>query len=232
MRTGWILFLSFIVFYATEHNALANVVLMIGDSHTVGEFGQRLHDDIATLPNVNIASYGSWGSSPSWWRDGTATNYELREWDLAGDRELLTGTNPTPLLSTLVAQTNPSVIVVALGANLLGSPADWIDQSIQNLMDEAHSDAQTCLWIGPPSMRQNGSGKILNDSDYAAVYDSLKSHASADGCLLIDSYAITHYPAVGGDGMHYDYIPNIGLTLADNWADQVFNDLKTAIGYY
>jgi hypothetical protein len=71
-------------------------------------------------------------------------------------------------------------------------------------------------------MRQNGSGKILTQEDYDAVYDALKRYASKDGCTLINSHVITYYPHSGGDGIHYDFIPVIGPFLAKWWSDEVF----------
>jgi hypothetical protein len=221
------------LFVISESRAFSKTAtfLVIGDSHTVGDFGQRLHEKIGRLPEARVASYGSWGSSPLWWIDGTPTTYEFRAWDLSGNRELIHGVHPTPLLKDLASEIHPSVIVVALGSNLLGSPSEWIDQSVRQLMDEAHAEAPVCVWIGPPSMRQNGAGKILNESDYAAVYGALKQYALQDGCILIDSHSLTHYPPIGGDGIHYDFIPWIGPTLARRWADDVYRRLASELGY-
>jgi hypothetical protein len=224
MNFRFALFLSAFLFSSQISFAASDpsVVLMIGDSHAVGDFGQDLHKEITHLHKTRIASYASWGSSPNWWMDGTPTTYKFRAWDLAGNRQIIDGTHPTPLLKDLADEIHPDVIIVALGSNLLGSSQEWIDQSIEILMDEARADASRCIWIGPPSMRQNGLGKILTQEDYDAVDDALKRYASKDGCDLINSHVMTYYPPFGGDGIHYDFIPVIGPILAQWWSDEVF----------
>jgi hypothetical protein len=41
------------------------------------------------------------------------------------------------------------------------------------------------------------------------------------GCELLRSWELTEYPSEGGDGIHYDQIPDVGTTLAKSWAQKV-----------
>ncbi len=43
----------------------AETVLVVGDSHTAGAFGQKLDDELRALPGERVATYGVCSASPN-----------------------------------------------------------------------------------------------------------------------------------------------------------------------
>lgn len=49
-------------------------VLLIGDSHTAGYYGKEM-DGFLRDTNAKVETFGSSGSIPAWWIDGTETTF-------------------------------------------------------------------------------------------------------------------------------------------------------------
>lgn len=91
------------------------VVLILGDSHTVGPFGQKL-DELLRQEGARVATYASCGSTAKWWYTGQKTTCGYFEKDLEGKVTEATQ-YATPLFPDLLKTLNPDHIIIALGTN-------------------------------------------------------------------------------------------------------------------
>lgn len=184
-------------------------VLMIGDSLSVGKFGEVVQAHLALKRRV--AAYASCGSSPEHWLAGEPdfmTKCGYRERTATSDiySDFVNGRAPrptrTPKLADLVRKHKPTILVVQLGTN-------WMDR---NLTDEQMNDylsrfadearrgpVEKIVWIAPPdsSSLRRSQGRI---------HQLIRRAASRRGFEVIDSRRVTHYVVgkTGGDGVHYN----------------------------
>jgi lysophospholipase L1-like esterase len=189
-------------------------ILVIGDSHSVGSFGRRL-DDLLRERTPEVATYGSCGSSPSWWFDGRATQCGYFHRGLNGRSRR--GTEAaTPLLSTLLSEIEPDTIVVALGANLVNAPRDWAERTTRQMVELiAGKPGLRCVWVGPPH------GRNKPEPGFGEFYTLLEGIVKPT-CEFIDSRPFAQYPETGGDGVHFDHLGRPGVAIAEKWAESVF----------
>ncbi len=215
--------------------AAADTILVIGDSHAVGSFGQNLDDVLRRGPGNRVATYAVCASRPLSFLSETphACGHMFRDFDKKAPAKWLGGRVykatisdgkggttevtmvKTPSLAQLLSDHVPTVTVVELGANL-----PLTEDSIQKTLELIHKSNSACVWIGPPDMR------TPTPSQVDGVYATLRKNkvvegvtleaATKDSCLLIDSRSFSYlrYPEKGGDGTHY----NGGLApLAAKW---------------
>src|SRR6266404_5359511 len=112
-------------------------ILMVGDSLSVGKFGEVVQGHLAQ--KYPVAAYASCGSSPEHWLSGepefvTKCGYRQRTSDSDIFTDWVNGRAPrptrTPKLADLVRKHKPTILVVQLGTN-------WMDR---NLSDEQMND--------------------------------------------------------------------------------------------
>lgn len=184
-------------------------VLMIGDSLSVGKFGEVVQAHLALRRRV--AAYASCGSSPENWLASepdfvTKCGYRQRTSDSDIFTDWVNGRAPratrTPKLADLVRKHRPTILVVQLGTN-------WMDRSLTDeqmsdylnrFIDEARrGPVQKIVWIAPPdsSSLRKVQGK---------VHQLIRRAASRKGFEVIDSRKVTHYVTgkTGRDGVHYN----------------------------
>lgn len=191
-------------------------ILFIGDSHAVGAFGVKL-DSLLGQTGAETWTYASCGSSPWWWFKGHATPCGYFEKTPAGT--VRANSSPTPLIATLAETIKPTVVVVALGANLVEAPIKFAQQDSRKLALFIQNTKARCLWVGPPH------GRNKPEPGFSQFYSALK--AAVEGpCEFIDSRPYAHYPDKGGDGVHYDQLGPEGMKMARSWAASVFNEMK------
>jgi hypothetical protein len=205
-------------------------VLMIGDSLSVGKFGETVQAHLALKRRV--AAYASCGSSPEHWlaaEPAFMTKCGYRERTANSDiySDFVNGRAPrptrTPKLADLVRKHKPTILIVQLGTN-------WMDR---NLTDEQMSDylnqfadearrgpVEKIVWIAPPdsSSLRRSQGR---------VHQLIRRAATRKGFEVIDSRRVTHYVVgkTGGDGVHY----NSESSVAWARAIQKELDVKLAI---
>lgn len=188
-------------------------VLMIGDSLSVGAFGEAIQRHLAMkFGPQNVSAFASCGSSPENWLEDepefyTHCGYRQSTPDRSPIfRDFRNGKRPrptlTPKVETLVRRYDPNVIVVQLGTN-------WMDRNlsdreiswtIHRFIDALRgSSVRQIIWIEPPdsSAFRRTQGRIHRLIESAAVRQRFE---------VIDSRPLTHYVhgKTGGDGVHYN----------------------------
>ena len=184
-------------------------VLMVGDSLSVGKFGEVLQAHLALKRRV--AAYASCGSSPEHWLAAepdffTKCGYRQRTSDSDIFSDFVNGHAPrasrTPKLADLVRRHRPTILVVQLGTN-------WMDRSLTDeqmndylnrFVEEARrGSVEKIVWIAPPD-----SARLKRVQ--GRVHLLLRRAATRKGFDIIDSRNVTHYVMgkTGGDGIHYN----------------------------
>ncbi len=189
-------------------------VLHIGDSHSMGIYGKTIDGLMRdTGATVKTEAYG--GANPQWFMNGQRAVCGSYSKDENG-KEVSTGNNQinTPLLSDMLKNYKPSVLVVSLGANMLAYPESTQRSMITSLLDQAKAAGCKIVWVGPPDSRK------LSDSSNDKLYKVLESELPKYDGVLVDSRKYTKYPD-GGDGIHY--WGTEGVAQAKNWANEAMN---------
>ena len=190
-------------------------VLEIGDSHSVGTFGQELDAKLRGT-GAQVSTYASAGANPSDFVNGTGHKYGYWEKKADGsEKKVGYGTNAAPpKLETLIAQEKPSVILVNLGANFRsGNPKAEVDKIGQ----VAKKHNIPIVWVGPPKTRQDNS----NPGSIQAFDQKMAEAVAPYGKYISSSNLTPKYS--GGDGIHYS--GSEGNAIARQWANGVFNSL-------
>ncbi|MGI9088444.1 MAG: SGNH/GDSL hydrolase family protein [Chthoniobacterales bacterium] len=188
-------------------------VLMIGDSLSVGAFGEAVQRHLASkFGPQNVAAFASCGSSPeNWLEDEPAFYTKCGYRESTPDkppvyRDFVKGKPPrptmTPKVEALVRRYDPTVVVVQLGTNWIGrnlsdSQISW---TIHRFVDALRGrSVREIIWIEPPdsSAFRKTQGRI-----HRLIQGSADRHRFE----VIDSRKFTHYVAgkTGGDGIHYN----------------------------
>lgn len=210
-------------------------VLMIGDSLSVGKFGEVLHDYLAsTYGSSNVALYASCGSSPENWMRSEpvfATPCGYREETPLHSLyiDYVNGHKPrrvdTPKVERLLNEQHPTIVIVQLGTNwmdklLSGSPQKEaeVNDFAQRFVAVIHPTANRRLvWIMPPD--HSRYSKRIQDKVESVIRSAARGNRYVD---LIPSRDLTHYVPgkTGGDGVHYN------SESSTAWANRVINRLK------
>lgn len=190
-------------------------VVLIGDSHSDGTFGEALDQKMRAVPGTTLRTEASCGSILRWWYTGQTTPCGYLGISESGKTTRLEK-GPTPLLRRIIADFVPELAVIELGSNYLrGYPDATLTGDLERLFQDLHANQIKCLWIGPPDMRK--FRKELPD-----FIPKLRSLVEKD-CEWIDSLSLTRYPDQGGDGVHYE--TDALRQTARDWASGVFSKL-------
>jgi lysophospholipase L1-like esterase len=194
-----------------------NNVLVIGDSHTTGGYGEELDRQLRGT-GAQVETFSSGGSTPDWWLDGTPTTAGSVSIGPDG-REVRSGAgqaHATPRIQDLIAKYHPDTIVINMGQNLRGKSPAEVQRQVQELEQAAKAGGARIVWVGsPPTANDAADG----GQQYHAYNSFLRNIATAGGARFIDSsQLVSRYQ--GSDGIHYD--PAAGAA----WADRVFQVLQ------
>ena len=194
-------------------------VLHIGDSHSCGVYGKTV-DGLMRDTGAKVNTVAVAGSNPSYFMKGTTTKCGYYSKDENGKVTEPYWTTPmqTPLLTNLIDTYKPNVLVVSLGANMVGYGESTIRSMIESVCDKAKTAGCKIVWVGPPDSR------IQKDSDVSKLYSILNSEIAKYDGVLVDSRKYTEYPSSGGDGLHYS--GTNGTEKAKNWANSVMNAIN------
>jgi hypothetical protein len=204
-------------------------VLMIGDSLSVGPFGQSVEQYLETrLGRSSFALFASCGSSPENWLRAEPDYYTKCGYrEASPERQALIdfhdGKPPprvrTPKVEDLIARYHPTTVIVQLGTNWMDplmKPRGHEEDKFSGILDRfavalRSPPVRQVIWIMPPDAAAYTPG-------VQRTVDSLiKNVAKKNTYWLIDSKRMTHYVRgkTGGDGVHYN------KEAAQPWADQV-----------
>ncbi len=223
-----VVFLIWIGFFLSQTSAdgAKQKLLFVGDSHTVGLFGEKLESLLREKYQVSrVAASGA--STYSYLDDGPKlvgtplmvsvskpcysttwgfiwTNYDGTIKDKSINSKEL---KQAPCFREIIIP-NPDLLVVALGSNQLGYPGAQARKHIEDFMKLVPKKLD-CVWIAPPSMRK--ADPKLIESFYQKVL------TAADLCKVFKSFdsKVTKYDPVAGDGIHY-----WDRDKADHWAEE------------
>jgi hypothetical protein len=210
-------------------------VLMVGDSMSVGGFGEAMQDYLLRrFGRNNVALFASCGSSPEHWlRSGpkfvTKCGYREQTPRSSILNDFRDGKRPqptlTPKLEDLISRLHPTTVIVQLGTNWMdGMGFDFASDrsTYRKILDRfvaaVRSDpnrARKIIWITPPdSSRYSRAVKLR-------VANLIKTAAQRDSFAIIDSNSMTHYVPgrSGSDGVHYNGAE------AKQWAYRVTREL-------
>jgi hypothetical protein len=208
-------FLPLIFILFTYH--LNAKTLIITDSHGEGAFGAELVKQLESVKK-SVSIYAVGGSTPADWNLGQ--NQIWGYWEYHTESGGLRGSKPkTPLFKSLLEKHQPDQVIIELGTNLI-----WRELTAERtadvitLVQSIDKTKTQCFWIGPPDLRPNSAER---ESREAEIHQLLEKEIPRYGCELLRSWELTEYPSEGGDGIHYDQIPDVGTTLAKSWAQKV-----------
>jgi len=203
-------------------------ILMIGDSLSVGKFGEAIQMHLALRHRV--AAYASCGSSPEHWLAGepdfvTKCGYRQRTSDSDVYTDWVNGRAPrptrTPKLADLVRKHKPTILVVQLGTNWMDRNLsdEQMNEYLSRFVEEARrGTVEKIVWIAPPD-----SSRLRKTQ--GRVHQILRRAATRKNFDIIDSRNVTHYVMgkTGGDGIHYN------SESSEAWAHAIQRDLDIKI---
>lgn len=199
-------------------------ILMVGDSLSVGRFGEVVQNHLAR--KYPVAAYAYCGSSPENWLSAEpdfVTKCGYRQHTASSDvlRDFVNGKPPrpgvTPKLSKLINRHKPTILIVQLGTN-------WMDRSLtaeqmsgyldQFVREARRGSVQEIIWIAPPD-----SARLRKMQ--GKVHALIRRASIRDGFQVVDSREVTHYVMgkTGGDGIHYN------SEASEAWARKIQDDL-------
>lgn len=190
-------------------------VLVIGDSHTAGTYGDEL-DRLLRSKGAQVHTIGSSGASADNYITGAGTKVGYADHKVNGQTEK-TAAHATPKLEELIVQDKPDTIVVNLGANFRGAGPAGIKSQVSKLGDIAKKHNIKIVWVGPPRTRDdmsNPSSLQKFDQDMQAAVQPYGEYISS--APFTPEYA-------GSDGVHYSGAQ--GADLAKKWAAGVAGKL-------
>ncbi len=201
-------------------------VLHIGDSHTAGIYGKEM-DKLLRATGAKVETVGSSSASPSWFISGHATTKGFYSKDEKGNVDSPAdwkAPHATPKLKNLISEFQPNIILISLGANLLGSNGKNIESEVRKIAEIAKQSGAKIVWVGPPDGRESKKP----EEKQSDLYLHLKKAASEYG-TFVDSRPYTEYPDSGGDGVHYSGKEGSGMSkLAKSWVNHVYNEIQNS----
>lgn len=192
-------------------------VLIIGDSQTVGPYGQTL-DQLARATGATVSTQAAWGASPPWLFSGHET-YKLWTRDSEGEANTQMKV-PTPLLNDLLARERPDVVIVTMGGNMIAGNASQgeVMTQVSQIGNAVSASGAELVWVGPPKYDPNKRSAAVVDEFYGKLRNAVPEYGT-----LIDSRPhISEY--AGTDGLHYS--GDKGERIAREWAHGVFGEIQ------
>jgi hypothetical protein len=195
------------------HIGPGNRVLVIGDSHTAGLYGDELDRQLRAR-GAQVHTVGSSGASASNFINGRGTTVGYADHGMDGHTQK-TASHATPKLEELINQDKPDVIVVNLGANFRGASPAGIESQVKSLGEVAKRHGIPIKWVGPPKPAHPNMEAVQRfDQQLAAAVAPYGEYISS----------VPYTPEYSGaDGLHYS--GTRGKQLAQNWAQGIASNL-------
>lgn len=188
---------------------LAEKVLIVGDSHSCGQLGATLIEELS-LQGKQVHLFCTVSSSPVHWLTGSNPKGQNCNEATSENKKqkLCGGAGRVPRLDSILNQGNYDSAIVVLGTNSLYSPI--ANSSFQDLAELVRRKTKKCIWVGPPHLRSDqasasSSKRIFNmENNVLSFYESLNSRISP-ACELINSLKVTENGGAAEstrDGVH------------------------------
>ena len=170
-------------------------VLVIGDSHTAGAFGDEL-DRLLRAKGATVHTVGSSGATADHFISGKGTTVGYAVHKANGQTEK-TASHATPKLEDLIQEDKPDTIIVNLGANFRGAGPSGIKKQVDEIGAIAKKHGIKITWVGPPTTRQDEG----NRSSLQKFDEEMKAAVAPYGSYVSSAPFTPKYS--GGDGIHY-----------------------------
>ena len=172
-------------------------VLMIGDSLSVGAFGDAMETFLQQKQGSRkVYVYASCGSSVQHWLAGhkafvTTCGYRETRPGVKILEKHRNGRRPpaktTPKIEALLQKIRPEVVIVQLGTN-----------HFARALTESPARPQRIIWVAPPDCSKFSSA--IERTVESLIRETCRRHR----IIVVRSRALTRYHDGAGDGVHYD----------------------------
>jgi len=211
-------------------------VLVVGDSHTVGDFGDALVSKLKTQPDFRVALSASCGSSPTHWLGTPYRNAicssELDYNERSPKKNLQPGSHPMPSFQALVQEKKPDTVVIALGGNQM--PKDpkasltGARKDVARMIQAAKVNGAKCIWISPPARVDSIYPREIQDRFTAMLVEVTREQ----GCAFVNSRNHTNAKDTVNDPFrvhYYRYPGKNGRNPGGEWGSGVGAEVITSI---
>ena len=214
---------------------------MIGDSLSVGAFGDRMQDFlVSTFSDAQVGYIAACGSSPEHWLQSepafiSKCGYRIKNPKDASKSQVGRYEDgkppkhyPVPKIETTLTYWKPDLVIVQLGTNwfdlLAESQSETVIASLDAILDrfaqavEKSPSHPKLIWVTPPDCHK--FRKVQSIVTSAIKRASVRNHFR-----VVDSSRMIHYEPgkSGGDGVH------LATSSADEWAEKVTKQLRPMI---
>ncbi len=209
--------MKYLLLLSLSLNLHAANVLVMGDSHSAGPFGWTLDKELRAAGHT-VGTYASSSSVPGWFLDSTPSKWGIWTKDVNGVvKEVLFKTwGPTPNFYEISKQ-NPQVAIMAFGTNYVGKSQASSMNDMKRFLNVLKETNIKCYWVTPPETRTYRAQTLT-------LFQMIKDTVGTD-CEIFESHKRTHYPATGGDGVHY--WTGTLRTQAEHWAQEIVKDFNS-----
>jgi hypothetical protein len=209
--------MKYLFLLTLSFNLHAANVLVMGDSHSAGPFGWTLDKELRASGHT-VGTYASSSSVPGWFLDSTPSKWGIWTKDVNGIvKEVPFKTwGPTPNFYEISKQ-NPEVAIMAFGTNYVGKSSASSISDMKRFLKVLKEANIKCYWVTPPETRTYRAQTLT-------LFQMIKDTVGSD-CEIFESHKLTHYPATGGDGVHY--WTGTMRTQADLWAREIVKDFNS-----
>lgn len=218
---------------STVAQTTAQNVLIIGDSQTMGTYGETLYS-LFKADDYTTNKYAVCGSTPTYFTQGlsiisSSCNAEYLYDD--GSVETV-DTGDTPLLIALLEKHTPDTVFVTFASNMYGSSEQTIQTAVQTFAEEITGQGIACIWAGPPQ------GPRYDDlEEYHEFTNIIKESAENSGCRFIDSEDYTAFAfceentfgCASGTDPHFSNYGAAGKAVAEAWAQGVYSEFTASL---
>lgn len=225
--------LPLLLFFSLSALAQSSHVVLISDSHSLGEFGRVLAEKFRTESTSSFYYFASGGSAPLQWLNGAFTTpCGLIETHKSAVTNRVCQKVLTPKLSDIwlaqkVASGIRKVTVIIQGTNL-SHKSERRSQEIawaKKLAEVAAQKSDECVWVGPPNMRRTPGFDLAGIEQKVQI---IKAALMGSKCQFIDSRDLSQYPSLG-DGIHYHWPGSRDsgqIQAARSWAEEIYAALS------
>jgi hypothetical protein len=201
----------------------AGDIMVIGDSHTCGDFGKKLAKNLAENGKFKVTVYCAGGLSAQHWIRGFTpprpANYCKTYSSENSNMQNCFGSGDIPALEKILSTSpRPHRIIVALGSNNLGLNGL---SSFRAFSERIKKEGLSCQWVGPPTLGSNGEICRRYGANLVRVVTEIQ-RATQDVCDFVDSRNVATAEATP------DCIHRYGKAAYD-WADGVFRALNSKL---